>query len=450
MRFLAVMTRPFALAALVALSVSNIVAQVGSSRWWSYAMLIDDDLAALFHDGTGSTADWEWPGASGLEKGIVNLPFDKAGVFLRVSNSAVLAAGVDTASATSTLVELQFNPTSGGVVITALNHPLGSMDIVDLHYDKVAQRLYAVDYHERNVLYSNYQPGTAPGGWTVIADAGNCALLESSRMFLGLAAPTMGSPGVDLLCYHSFGHRQLSIVESATGWQILERAFASPGALWRTEVHPRVSSNSRTFQVFVAGGSGPVRIVDAVTGVTVHQATKASLVGELLDVPLDSLVYGREYYLESAAGQSVGRSTSFRVAMDWRRATTHPSVLVGPVNTPWDFRAAGGESLTWSLFWKGLTAPPSGSCLLTVLVGGWDYYVNPTVPALPGVDVLGVQFGSMDLLARSWSAGPAISAAYLLAVNNPVFLGARVAFQGVAYLPTGEVLASDVRGVVMQ
>jgi hypothetical protein len=98
------------------------------------------------------------------------------------------------------------------------------------------------------------------------------------------------------------------------------------------------------------------------------------------------------------------------------------------------------------MYWTSGSPQPADPVLLTMVVGAWDFGVNPTVPAL-GVEILAVPFGDLGAQVAYWHNSGRVSFGWTFAVNNPSFVGLKVAMQAVGVLATGQFIVSDVAGV---
>jgi hypothetical protein len=113
----------------------------------------------------------------------------------------------------------------------------------------------------------------------------------------------------------------------------------------------------------------------------------------------------------------------------------------------WDFPAIGTDSISWQLHWDGAGPQPLQPWILTLVIGSWAYNSCPTV-SVGGVSMLGAVYGDLGAQIASWQDGKLVFS-WTLAVNDPLFIGLRVAAQGIGVLPDGQFFVSDVAGVVL-
>jgi hypothetical protein len=121
-------------------------------------------------------------------------------------------------------------------------------------------------------------------------------------------------------------------------------------------------------------------------------------------------------------------------------------MVASKVDMRTDFPVANTDFISWELHWRFQTPPDFAEVLLTMVVGAWDYGINPTVPAL-GVEVLAVPYGDLGAQLRAWDNRGRVSFGWAINVNNPALVGLKVAAQALGALPTGQFITSDVVGV---
>lgn len=115
----------------------------------------------------------------------------------------------------------------------------------------------------------------------------------------------------------------------------------------------------------------------------------------------------------------------------------------------WDFPAVGQDYIGWDVYWVASSAPPTGAMLMTIGIGAWDLASSPTVN-VAGMNVLATVYGTLTTQSGSWGDSKRLSFGYGFAVNDPVFVGVKIAAQAVGVMASGETLVSDVSGVVFR
>jgi hypothetical protein len=217
--------------------------------------------------------------------------------------------------------------------------------------------------------------------------------------------------------------------------------------MWQVGAYPVMTINSDEYQIAVAGGVGPFSIVHAATGAVVHQGVRgAGVAAQIYTLPATTLELGALYYVESGPGSGFLRSGLFRAENVWSRSSVDPRMVASKVDMRTDFPVANTDFISWELHWRFQTPPDFAEVLLTMVVGAWDYGINPTVPAL-GVEVLAVPYGDLGAQLRAWDNRGRVSFGWAINVNNPALVGLKVAAQALGALPTGQFITSDVVGV---
>jgi hypothetical protein len=156
------------------------------------------------------------------------------------------------------------------------------------------------------------------------------------------------------------------------------------------------------------------------------------------------------YYVDSGPTSGYQRSSLFRAEAVWRRASVDPNMVPTKVGIRTDFPVVGTDFVAWELHWSSSQPQPTAPMLLTMYAGAWDYGIDPTVhvPSL-GVDLLALSYGDLGAQVAYWDNRGMVSFGWAISVNNPIFVGLKVAVQAVGVLPTGQFITSDVAGVQM-
>jgi hypothetical protein len=220
-------------------------------------------------------------------------------------------------------------------------------------------------------------------------------------------------------------------------------------ATWFVSAYPELVNNSSEYQLWIGGGSGAFAIVEWDSRAIVFTGTHGGYPsGQAFSIPVATLNFGALYAIESVGGGAILPSAPFRAESVWPRVSVDPNMLPAKVGVRPDFPSVGTDFVSWEIFWKNAAPQPVDPMLLTMIVGGWDFGVNPTVPAL-GVEILAMQYGTLGVQIRSWDNRGYVSFGWGFAVDNPAFVGLKVAMQAVGMLPTGQFIVSDVAGVTL-
>jgi hypothetical protein len=217
---------------------------------------------------------------------------------------------------------------------------------------------------------------------------------------------------------------------------------------WFVGDYPTMSADGTAYMLWIGGGSGLFHVVDS-TGVPVFSGMHSGVpCGEVVSIPVASLSYGGLYRVVDGAAQGLLPSVPFRAKVVWAVASMLDPVSPERLGFRWDFPAVGTDFISWQLHWAGAAAPPPDTWIMTMALGGWSYQTVPTV-GLAGVEVLGAVYGDLGLRFASWQ-DKKMAFNWVLAVNDPIFVGFRVAAQGIGLAPTGHLFVSDVVGVVLR
>lgn len=429
---------------------------VAQTREYTRAGVYDDSsVRRFFHNGDGFTAHWRWPnGSGGDEAGIISVPFNMAGAAIILSDDRVLAVGIDSnAPGACHLCEVYFAPVATGIQPTLSSTQLPQLDLVELYYHQASGLLFGLDAHTSQLLAASYQQGLAIGPWAVAAAPTTCPPLKAPPSFVRFSPLDGTLPGLNVHSEAPFTDSGCDVVLLNGNWICVRPGGnQQPSQHWWTEQSPRVASNHADYEITVGGGTGLFGLVDRDTSAVVFQAVHPgpATSAHTFVVPQASMVYGRVYQIRSLEDQEVGSSIWIRAAPEWRRATMHNEVFSGDVVMRWDFPTIGTDALSWSLEWVGPPGTqPAGTMMVTMVMGDWQWGVDPTVPLSAGTQILALQYGTLPTQIHAWEGRPVISAGYLFDVNNPVLTGTRVALQGLVVLPSLDVLTSDVIGIVL-
>jgi hypothetical protein len=408
----------------------------------------------VFHDGSSTFLEWSWKIGGAQSGGQIQIPSAVTGGVTLVAQDRVLLSGLS--GNQGWLMELSFSLSGGTVVVQSSTISVGALDLVKLSYQQSSGLLFSVNNATREVWVSQYQAGLQLGPWQVAATAAQCPTLNKSNNWLVLT-PLPANAGVQLAAREPWGHLpHWRISQDSNGvWTALNPAVGIPPTVlpptWVASAFTLMAPDSSEYRLWIGGGSGQFWIVDHVTGAPVFTGTHSGApAGEHISIPFAALELGRMYYVDSGPTSGYQRSSLFRAEAVWRRASVDPNMVPTKVGIRTDFPVVGTDFVAWELHWSSSQPQPTAPMLLTMYAGAWDYGIDPTVhvPSL-GVDLLALSYGDLGAQVAYWDNRGMVSFGWAISVNNPIFVGLKVAVQAVGVLPTGQFITSDVAGVQM-
>jgi len=406
----------------------------------------------FLHDGAAVSAEWAWTIGSTPGDGIVTLPSAKSGGACLIDAGRLLVAGIT--GSQGWLAEVVFANNAGAITANVNHIGIGQMDMCKIAYVPGASVVMGVDNNTGNLMAASYSPGLLLGQWQIVASRSTCPLLRVPTAFLRTAILSNGM-GIRLSATGLYrGRGVVEVTQSTSGdWSIVDPALGGPAAslpqIWLVSAYPVLNATSTEYEIWVGGGVGPFNVIDVETGGIVWSATHGgSLSGEVFVIPAPVLHLGKLYAIDSGPGSGYFSSTPFRAESVWERASVDPNMLPTKVGIRWDFPAVGSDFISWELYWGTAAPQPTDPILLTMIFGLWDYGFNPTAPVL-GVDLLAAPLGDLGAQIATWDNRGVVSFGWVVAVNNPSFVGVKVALQAVGVLPTGQLIASDVAGMLL-
>jgi hypothetical protein len=423
---------------------------VAAQREWTLARFSDAGTRRYFTHGQSlSSAMWLWKIGSAETEGNLALPAGRSGSACLVAENTLLVSGWSQAQ--GWLAEINFTA-SGSVVSPTLATISNNIDVVQLSHLPSAGLLVGIDYNSNSLVAATYAPGLLLGPWEVIVTSSQCPLLLHDGLFIS-STPLVNGVGVRLRSREPYSDTSSWVVsrDQFGIWAAVDEAAGSPPVVlpptWFVSHYPVLTINTTEYQLWVGGGSGDFVVVSLETGAPVYQGHHSgNPSGEVFTLPASVLEYGKAYRIESLPGGAFARSIPFRAESVWPRASVDPNMLPTRVGVRWDFPTVGTDFVSWEMYWTSGSPQPADPVLLTMVVGAWDFGVNPTVPAL-GVEILAVPFGDLGAQVAYWHNSGRVSFGWTFAVNNPSFVGLKVAMQAVGVLATGQFIVSDVAGV---
>jgi len=426
-----------------------------AQRSWANAAFRDVAGHKYFlHDGATTSARWLWRIGAVQSKGNVVMPSTRSGSATRLSSDTILVSGMSGSS--GWLAEVTFSLVGNQVAATVNSIASGNLDVVHLTYLPVASLLVGYDTISRNLVAATYLPGLTLGPWQSIATVSQCPTLSLRSWFVNVE-PLDGVVGVQVGGREPYeGSALWDVVRDNSGaWSVSNASLATQSTplppTWFVSAYPELTVNSTEYRLWIGGGSGDFVIVDLSTGAPVFVGTHSgSPSGEVFVFPVATLQFGKLYAVESLSGSAnvFARSVAFRAESVWPRASVDPQLVPSKVGVRPDFPTVGTDFVSWELHWGSSAPQPVDPLLLTMVVGSWDYGINPTTPAL-GVEILASQYGTLGVQVATWQNRGYVSFGWAFAVNNPIFVGLKVAMQAVGVLPNGQFIVSDVAGVTL-
>jgi hypothetical protein len=409
----------------------------------SGAAFTDRSGHMFIHDGETASAKWRWRHAGVSQAGHVTLPTAESAYANLVSPSTILVSG------NTWLCEVRVSVSNGIVTAAAVQVASSGMDFLNFAYSETGAMLFAIDGVSRSLVAATYQPGASPGAWQVIATSAQCPALLKAPV-LRLRAMDQGV-GVIMGAIEPYGEISYEFAQSVSGWNMTNTsAGANPAVLpptWMVGDYPIMSADGSEYRIWVGGGAGLFLIVDS-NRVPVFAAVHSGAAdGETFGIPVATLVYGQEYRVIDGASQGLQDSVPFLTKVVWKTASVPVQAMPERLGFRWDFPAVGTDFISWQLHWADPGPQPLQPWILTMAIGPWDYNISPTVP-FGGVNMLGTLYGDLGAQIASWQDGKLVFS-WTLAVNDPLFVGLRVAAQGIGVLPDGQFFVSDVAGVVL-
>lgn len=418
------------------------LAQAGSGS----AFCHDFETSRLFRF-DGVTAKWYWPLPPGKASGFVNLPGNIPGAAAFAGDDRILVTSYDDSLDQTWISELTF--TVGSTVSCQIqSQPLPGLHLKRLCCDPGANWVFGFEAVTRSLVVAAYQPGPQLGPWSTIASPTTSAsLLAVPLPFLRIGSMADGS--VTIYSEDLFARPPERFQYQSGGWSVqVPMVPAAPPPIWRIAPTPNIGSSG--YRLWIQGPVGAFRLVESGTGVTVHTGVcSGNAQGEWITVPFAALQYGSLYRLKSDAGQPHLDSQPMRVEHYWPRSSMPTGVEASRVAIRWDFPAVGQDYIGWDVYWVASSAPPTGAMLMTIGIGAWDLASSPTVN-VAGMNVLATVYGTLTTQSGSWGDSKRLSFGYGFAVNDPVFVGVKIAAQAVGVMASGETLVSDVSGVVFR
>jgi hypothetical protein len=428
---------------------------VMAQRDWIGCAFSDDAGERVFtHSTRSASAEWAWRVGSISSTGLLRLPSSYSGGATLIDANTLLVSGWD--GSNGWLAEVAFSQSGSIITPSITSIMIGGIDALVIGFQPSSSMLFAVNESDRSLVGAHYTPGQAAsiGPWQTLATAQQCEVLRVPFSFLRLQ-PLDNATGVVIAAtdiYRIHGEWEAAL-DAAGNWTLTDLRAAQPPvslpATWFVSAFPLLDASSSHYDVWVGGGQGAFSIVSKRTGDVAFSASHAGGPnGETFLIPVGALAYGELYFVQSAGGQQIDRSSYLSIEAIWPLASVDARMVPARVSVRPDFPTVGTDFVSWQLYWSSGQAQPSDPMLLTMLVGGWDFYSNPTAPAL-GLDLLAVQYGSLGVQAASWGNRGQVEFGWALAVNNPALVGLRVAMQAFGMLPTGQFISSDVIGVEM-
>jgi hypothetical protein len=415
-----------------------------AQRGWGGAAFVDRIGTVFIHEGDTTSAEWQRRHAGVIHVGHVTLPSPESAYASLVSPNTMLVSG------NTWLCEVRFSVTNGVVTAAVAQVASSSMDFFNFAYSETAGMLFAIDGVSRSLVAATYQPGASPGAWQVVATSAQCpALLHADVLRLHAMDQVAGVAMGAIEPYERIAYR---FTQGASGWIMTNVSVgAAPAVLpptWMVGAYPIMSADGSEYRIWVGGGgAGPFFVVDS-NRVPVFAAVHSGAAdGETFGIPFASLTYGREYRVIDGAAQGLQDSVPFLAKVVWGTASVPAEAMPERLGFRWDFPAIGTDSISWQLHWTAAGPQPLQPWILTMAIGPWAYNSCPTV-SVGGVSMLGAVYGDLGAQMASWQDGKLVFS-WTLAVNDPLFIGLRVAAQGIGVLPDGQFFVSDVAGVVL-
>lgn len=401
-----------------------------------------DEILVFSFD--GAEAKWFWSGGT---SGLVTLPGNIPGSAAFAGTDRILVTSYDAALDQTWISELTF--TVGATVTCQVQSAhLPGLHLKRLCCDPTASWVFGVDTATNSLVVASYQPGLQLGTWSTIATSATSVMLHAVPLsFLRIISRAPGS--VTLVSEGLFTRPPERYQHHQGVWNLQVPAIpAPPPPIWQVAPTPNVGSNG--YRIWMKGPVGAFRLVESNSGATVHTGVCAGhAAGEWITVPFAALQYGLLYHLKSDAGQPHLDSQPLRVEHYWPRSSMPTQVEASRVAIRWDFPAVGHDFIGWDVYWVATSAPPTGAVLMTIGIGAWDLATSPTVN-IAGLEVLATVYGTLTTQTGVWSDSRRLSFGYGFAINNPVFVGVKIAAQAVGVMASGETIVSDVSGVIFR
>lgn len=429
---------------VLALCQGRALAQVAlgyASCWDQYSY----NPRGFWFDGT--SAKWYWPLGSGGASGLVTIPGGVPGAAAFAGTDRILVTSYDETLNQTWISELTF--TVGATVSCQVQSALlPGLHLKRLCCDPAASWLFGIDTATNSLVVASYQPGLQVGAWSTIATATTSVTLRAVPLaFLKIISRAPGS--VTLVSEDLYARPPEHYHQQSGAWNEHTPSIPPPPPpIWQVAPAPNVGSNG--YRLWMKGPVGAFRLVESSSGATVYTGVcTGNPDGEWITVPFTALQYGLLYHLKSDAGQPHLDSQPLRVEHYWPRSSMPAEVEASRVAIRWDFPAVGHDFIGWDVHWIASSVPPTGAVLMTIGIGAWDLATDPTVN-IAGLNVLATVYGSLTTQSGVWGDSKRLSFGYGFAVNDPVFVGVRIAAQAVGVMASGETIVSDVSGVIFR